>query len=326
MRSSIFTLGYCVVLLLTTSTANGQYGPIVGPHHPTHHNPTQPNPHYNPTHHNPTNDYPIPHYPAPPYADWNNDRYSPPYPNQDLRRYGQAVTLYEGSTSIAWNEVQWFRLAQAGYVYSLEFTVEAEGRLDAAAGVWINGQKKGDLFAPGNEDPLLTVTVEAETNAIQLRGYALPNQRGILRVRKVVAYIHQPHRTFVNPQPVRIDFPRRSSCRPCSRLPFETFHYQTQIGAISNRTIILVDRLDGYTDHESYGLYLLPIKKAAAMARAKAEAYGDASMRARRHFRALLRSLNRAEDYLDNMYERSEAFETATDLLGMREYLRDALD
>ena len=91
---------------------------------------------------------------------------------------------------------------------------------------------------------------------------------------------------------------------------------------LADRAILLVDMLQGYTDHNTFGSYLLPVKKAAAEARAAGGAYGALS---RAPFERLLSALDRAQPYLSNMYERSAAFESATELMGIREHLRRAL-
>lgn len=240
--------------------------------------------------------------------------------------YKSARQIFSGSRDVRPGQIEWFKLPKREYIYSLQFQVEAVGSHDAGASVWVNNDKKGDLFAPGRSDPSLTITVEAESEWIRVDGYSFPNQSGTLRIKKVVAYVH-PHAPRVPELPESNQgIPNLDICRSCSSLPFDTYHYRTRLGAIANRLIILVDRLDGYTDYANYGRYLLPIKKSAAMVRARAETYGDASRSSRIYYENLLACLDHAEPYLSNMYERNAAFELATELLGMREYLRDTLD
>ena len=237
--------------------------------------------------------------------------------------------IFSGIRDVRPGEITYFELPTSDkrFVYSLQFQVEAVGSHDAGASVWVNGEKKGDLFSPGRVDPSVTITVAAETKWIRVDGYAFPNQNGTLRIKKVVAYYH--------PKPVTIPSrdgdqyrgrPNVERCGACRTLPFDTYNYRSRMGAIANRVIILVDRLDAYTDYASYGSYLLPIKKSAAMARARAETFGDASRSSRVYYENLLNCLDAAEEYLSNMYERNAAFDLATELLGMREHLRDTLD
>ncbi|NUM88561.1 MAG: hypothetical protein HUU37_05080 [Bdellovibrionales bacterium] len=99
----------------------------------------------------------------------------------------------------------------------------------------------------------------------------------------------------------------------------------SEMESISIYVIEMVDELEGYTNYRDYGLYLLPVKKAAARSVAAARSYGDLSGQARRHYLNLLRSLDRAAPWIDNSFEMKRAFHLTVELLAQREWIRRAL-
>lgn len=209
------------------------------------------------------------------------------------------------------------------YVWNVRVNVESNAWGDAAGEVWVNGEKRGDVYAPQNKpDPSFFIPVERETGSIMIQAKPVNGTQGRLRVLKVTATVSD-----VQPD---TDFPSGNlhpACGRCTelRMPFPTY-YRTVMGNVSNQAIILVDRLAGYTNYGDLGQYLLPIKKAAAEARSLAEARGDASAYARPYYEKLQRALDAAEPYLDDLYERPAVFQLATELLSLREYIRKILD
>ncbi|NUM89427.1 MAG: hypothetical protein HUU37_09510, partial [Bdellovibrionales bacterium] len=194
-------------------------------------------------------------------------------------------------------------LCRPFFVHKLYVRVESGSYGDAAGEVWVNGNVKGSLYAPGR-DPGFWVTVGEETQSIQIK-----STKNTLKVLSVQAYLSETSGFFPGPGP---------------SYPFPS-HVTAQMSQISNRVIWLVDQLEGYTNYQDYGIYLLPIKKAAAEALAVAEARGDLSFSARAFFEALLGRLDASSAYLNNSFEMKRAFHLSVELLSMREKIRRTL-
>jgi len=201
----------------------------------------------------------------------------------------------------------------------------------AGADLYVNGDKKGNIYVSPT-DPVWTVTVAQVTNVIQVFGIpAISWPQGRFNVRAAWAIVSdvEPVYTPSYPssnatnvtQPIVYGAPVYGSLR----LPYPGV-YRSDMANVANRAITLVDRLSVYTNYPDLGLYLLPIKKAAAEARAIAEAQGPASSAARPYYVAFLQSLDAAELYLSDTFERSAVFPLATELLSLRAYLREILD
>jgi hypothetical protein len=148
----------------------------------------------------------------------------------------------------------------------------------------------------------------------------LNSPTGVFVVKSVRAVVSDTDWSSSNPIPMP-----SNPCLGCEQLQFPIY-YKSVMGNVANRAIMLVDRLADYASYREYGLYLLPIKKAAAEARAVAEARGDASGYGQAYYRALLASLDCAQPYLSETFERSSVFQVATELLTLREHIRDRLD
>lgn len=203
-----------------------------------------------------------------------------------------------------------------------EVAIEAESldTVGASFHVFVNGQQRGPWNVPG-VDPTYTVPISAETSTVTIVSAGIQGTRqGRLRIRGM--------RCDVLPT----DYERRVSDRwptPPGMMDGEDLgfpmYYRTVLGNLSNRVIILIDRLQGFANYRAYGTYLLPIKIAAAEARTAAEVDGDAHSYAREFFEELLDKMNAAQPYLRDTYERSYAFDCATELLTLRERIRRAI-
>ncbi|MCX6127346.1 MAG: hypothetical protein NTV34_21710 [Proteobacteria bacterium] len=194
---------------------------------------------------------------------------------------------------------------------------------NSGAELIVNGDRKGNTWLT-SDDPLWVVTVEQETSSIQVFGLqGLRSPQGRFVVRSVSAVVSETDdSSSVTPAP---SFPTPRHCVDCDRLPFPSY-YRTVMGNVSNRAIILVDRLAQYTNYRDFGAYLLPVKKAAAEARSVAEARGDASQYAAAYYSELLYRLDNLQPYFSDTFERGAAFELGTELLSLREHIRDILD
>lgn len=212
-------------------------------------------------------------------------------------------------------------LGRRYFVWSLRVNVESNSWGDAAGELWVNGEKRGDVYAPQSRpDPAFFIPVERESDAITIIGRPVTGAQGRLRVMRVVATVSE-----TRPQESPSGY--HPTCAPCREMgmPFPTY-YRTVMGNVSNQAIILVDRLMQFTNYNDLGQYLLPIKKAAAESRSLAEARGDASAYARPYYEKLLRTLDDSQMYLDDLYERPGVFQLATELLSLREYIRRVLN
>jgi len=199
-------------------------------------------------------------------------------------------------------------------------------RGNSGAELTVNGDRKGNMYLT-SADPQWIVTVEQETSSLQLTGIQpISTPCGTFNVRAVDAVVSETDITGNHTSSTNsTNTTYQSPCHGCYRLNFPLY-YTTVMGNVSNRAIILIDRLQTFADCVEYGKYLLPIKKAAANARSVAEARGDASAYGRPYYEALLIQLDLAEPYLINTFERSAVFQWANELLTLREYIRDILD
>lgn len=218
------------------------------------------------------------------------------------------VRLNPQGVSIALGETRSFRLPRPAVMQRIFIQAEAWGYGDAAAEVWVNGDKKGDIYVP-RTDPNYTVTIGGEyTESVEIIAVPVPGGQGNLTIHAITAVVSE-----------------MSPDGPDSGEPGFPSTYRSVIGNISNQAIRLVDQLESYTNYQQYGMYLLPIKKAAVLALSRAEAYGDASVNTRPSALSLLETLDFAEQYMDDMFERDRAFDLSRQLLGLRENVRRVL-
>jgi hypothetical protein len=226
---------------------------------------------------------------------------------------GSAVSLSPGQT-------QTFKLSHRMFVHKLLLQVDSVNG-NSGAEVIVNGDRKENMYLQSS-DPLWVATIEEETSSIQITGTAAQmGRQGQFVIRDIKAVVTD---TDYHDPIARPSHPELCTSR-CDHLRFPIY-YKSVMGNVSNRAIVLTDRLADYANYRDYGAYLLPIKKAAAEARAVAEARGDASQYARPYFYNLLKNLDCAEAYFNDTFERSAAFEMATELLALREHIRDILD
>jgi hypothetical protein len=216
--------------------------------------------------------------------------------NSTITLRTDAMTVGEGATES-------IQLCRRMRVHKLYIQAIA-GRQDAYAEVLVNGSVKGTLYVPGR-DPHYVVTVEDETNSIELTSI-----RGQVTTYSVKAVVTEAG--------------GESGFSPRPRHPFPT-QATTQMGQLAARVIWIVNQLDGYTSYNSYGTYLLPIRKAAAEVLAYAEARGDASEMNRPYYAKLLNAMDSAQPYMHRAFEVDHAFKLAVELMSYRERIRRVL-
>ena len=241
---------------------------------------------------------------------------------QGYRESTIALSIPNGSLgfSLSQGEVATIKLPQRLFVHKVLLQVDSING-NSGAELLVNGDRKGNVWLT-SDDPLWTVTVEQETMSIQVVGTAgQRSPQGKFVVRAAHAVVSDTD--WTDPGQVVPTWP--THCTDCNHLPFPTY-YTTVMGNVSNRAIMLVDRLTDYANYRDYGVYLLPVKKSAAQARAVAEARGDASGYARGFYVDFLRKLDHCEPYFSDTFERGAAFELGTELLALREHIRDILD
>ena len=211
------------------------------------------------------------------------------------------------------------RLGHRMFVHKLMLQVESVSG-NSGAEIIVNGDRKANVWLQ-SVDPMWVTTIEAETSSIEIVGIQSqmgPQGRFVVKAAKAVV-----SDTDWSPS---VEFPSHPEyCNGCSRLGFPIY-YTTVMGNVANRAIVMVDRLADYANYRDYGNFLLPVKKAAAEARSVAEARGDASQYARAYYFNLLKALDHCESYFSDTFERGAVFESATELLALREHIRDILD
>lgn len=188
--------------------------------------------------------------------------------------------------------------------YIKKLIIAAEGvRNDAMMEVLVNGDVKGTVYVPGR-DPSYIVTVNEVASSIEFIGL-----RGTTRVLNIKAVVSETY-----------EGSRRRTVGP------HGMSARNHLANVSLDIIELIDVLEGYTNHNDYGQYLLPIKKAAARAYAKAQVRGEASAQVHDAFLVLANKIASSVGYLDETFERSNAFEAAVDMIRLSEEIKDLLD
>lgn len=247
-----------------------------------------------------------------------------PHPGVPTRE----IVVSRSDFSLSTYEERVLSLGSRYFVWNVRVNVVSNSYGDASGEVWVNGEKRGDVYASrNNPDPAFYIPIERETSAILINSKPVLGQEGRLRVLKITATVSDLHSVQSPDDDSILPINGVRSCYRCKQMGMNfPLHYKTVMGNVSNRAIILSDRLMQYTNYKDLGVYLLPIKKAAAQSRSVAEARGDASAYARPYYEWLLTVMDDAEPYLDDLYERPGVFELATELLSLREYIRDILD
>ncbi len=176
--------------------------------------------------------------------------------------------------------------------------IQAEANQQATIEVLVNGDVKGTVLVPGN-DPSYVVTLGESLQSLELRHV----QGGGVRISSILAL--QSEEEFVEEE---------------FDLPFNAEH-RNEASDLAIATIRLVDQLEPFTNHSDYGVYLLPIKKAAARTYAKSIARGVLSREVRNSLYGLKAEITLARAYISDTFERDAAFALSVELLAMREKL-----
>jgi len=223
---------------------------------------------------------------------------------QRFSQYVEPQSLYNSRFTVEEGQYKQFALGAWRYVERLFIQAEGgsqDGRLD----VIINGKAVGTIHAPGR-DPSYIVNVKESIKSIEFRHIS----GGRVYVRNIVAEQSAPLMGLENLRP--LGTPLGQGAR-------------TQAAALSARAIALVDVLKGYSNMKEEHDFLMPIKKVAARAYAKAQARSDLSEQTRDMVIALAAQILYADQYIDETFERSEAFKYAVELLALRETIQALL-
>ena len=172
-----------------------------------------------------------------------------------------------------------------------------------------NGDVKGTVLVPGS-DPWYTVTVGEVANSIQLQH--ISGGTTYIKAITVVRYC-RPVST-VEPTPV---YPVKP--------PTYTWPEKNEASSLARQAINIINGLQPYANFDEFGLYLLPIKKAAGRAYAAAQAKGSISASVHEYLQALKAQIDYATPYIDETFERSAVFELAIELKALGERLETLL-
>jgi len=168
-----------------------------------------------------------------------------------------------------------------------------------------NGDVKGTVYVPGR-DPSYVVTIGEVTGSLQLQhisgGYAY------IKNITVVRYCQPVNTSY----PVPVAPPYH---------PGYTVYEKNEASQLARKAINIIDGLQPYANFDEFGVYLLPIKKAAARAYASAEAKGSVSATVHEYLRALKVQIDYATPYVEETFERSAVFELAIELKALGERL-----
>ena len=214
------------------------------------------------------------------------------------------------------------KLSKRYFIHTVSMAVQSNNAGHASVELRVNGQRVGKAFAPRSEDPVYEFRVERNASSIELRGLPTEGPEGTIQVSLVSAVVSET-------DPIDVTVTGESTlpvvaCNACSRrgIKFPTFYRDSVLANVAHQAIFLVNQLMDYSNYRQLGDYLLPIKKTAAKARAIGQNYDDLGDTAKFWADNLMTDLDNAEAYLDDMFERGKVFDLATDLLGLREFLR----
>lgn len=188
-------------------------------------------------------------------------------------------------------------LSLPGSMKIKNIVVQAEGASyqSAMMEVFVNGVAKGTIYVPGT-DPSYLVTIAETASSIQFRH----TSGGNIRIRDVLANVEGSGNqgNYVDLTPP----------------------------GLARRAIELVEALEDFTNYKDYGAYLLVIKKQAAKTYAKSVAKGPSAIATLKELEKLKNTIAWASDFIEDNFERDNAFELATELLGLQEKIDEVLN
>lgn len=246
---------------------------------------------------------------------------------------------------VRYNEIKYIKLPSMYQFESLEFDVEAIGTYDASAVVYVNNRREGSLFAPGNEDPKVTIGLngEEETQTIKIVGEALPRQYGTIKITRLVGYVRnsylQPQQTsdqYYECRPRRLDPEVSNSfladCDTCNKISFKQKKFSNAVAESAYKITVLVDRLysprdEGSVSTHNYTKFLHPIKIAAVELQTIANPHGPTGplgLPVQTATKALIEAVDKAHDFLvdEVITINSSADDYARAILDITELLR----
>jgi hypothetical protein len=203
--------------------------------------------------------------------------------------------------------------------YVQKIFVEAWGvGSDGEFEVIANGDVKGTIYVP-NRDPSYVVTIGETVRTLEFRH----RSGGRIKVNKIkVVREFDSLPRYPQERGRDGDYGRTGYGRSFGM----SLNARNQAASIARRAIVLSEQIEDYANYEEYGIYILPIKKAAARAYTVASARGDLSRRTATYLIALKAQIEYAYTYIDETFERDAAFELAVELMSLGRQLDDLLD
>lgn len=207
-----------------------------------------------------------------------------------------------GNLIISNSETKTLWLNSARFIKNI--TVQAEGIVnDSVIEVMVNGEVKGTIYAPGR-DPSYIVTIGESTTSIQFR------HRGgaSMRIRDVMATVS----TWIGNSP---------------RFPRGGLNGQNEdVHDLANRTLLAIEVINRYATLEEEQIYLMPIKRKAALVIVMTTARGSFSRKTVEALTALETQIDFSKEYINRMMEQDGLFDVAVELLSIRETIDDLLN
>jgi len=205
-----------------------------------------------------------------------------------------------GSFNIGDAETQTVSLGNARYIKNL--VVQAEGvQGDSTVEVMVNGEVKGTIYAPG-ADPSYVVTVEDVSASIQFRH----RTGGGMRIFDIKATVSE-WRGNTSSQG------RYRGSRSIAE-------------GIAYRALRSIETIRTYANLGDDNTFLMPIKKKAGSVIVMANGRGDLATKTSEALVALRDQIDFSKDYLNLLMEEEGLFDTAVDLLALREEIDDLLN
>lgn len=212
----------------------------------------------------------------------------------------ETITLGESFT-VSDAQTKSIKLDNVRYVKNL--FIQAEGvAKDSQVEVFVNGELKGSIYAPGR-DPSYYITVNESARSIEFRHRAGATMR-IIDIKATVS----GRKGAVVADNDNVQFKGTSD---------------KQIINLAREAQQVVDRLQDHCNPVDYAMYFYPIKKAAGLVSVYAAAYGNLSTQTLAQTRSLADQIKFAAPHLSLMASYHEGFDLVVRLLTVQAKIDD---
>lgn len=211
----------------------------------------------------------------------------------------ETITLGQ-SFNVSDAQTKSIKLDNVRYIKNL--FIQAQGVYeDSQVEVFVNGELKGSIFAPG-KDPSYYITVNESARSIEFRHRAGATMR-IIDIKATVS----ARKGAVVSETENLQFKGSDK----------------QIIKLAQEAQQLVDQLQDHCNAVDYAMYFYPIKKSAGLVSVYASAYGNLSYQTLAQMRSLADQIKFAAPHLNLMATYNEGFDMVVRLLTVQATIDD---